>query len=199
MSEVQSKDGRPAAKAEADEPNPVVSMEVDPEESPNERLLKESKKWKEKFQGAAKELEALRLEKEERARQEQEEQGRYRELYEKTRSDLEKERGAVREERRNSQIRVKAQEMGCKDVDAALRLGDMQLLQYDDDSRAYHGVDAFLEQLKESRPYLFEIRSTPTINPKVPGGKPVNTPVDWRSRVKSTDAFREMLGAKMRK
>ncbi len=163
----------------------------------NERLLKESKKFKEKWQTAQKERDALLAEKEEAERKTLEDQARYRELYEKTKGDLDKERTAVRTERKLSSIRAKAQEMGCRDVDLVVQLGrDDGLIQWSEDERAFHGVETFLESLKETKPYLFEQSSTPTINATVPSGKPrAAAPVTLKEAVSSAEGFSAALMA----
>jgi len=136
---------------------------MDSESESRERLLAESKKWK------ARAINAEKANKEQQKRI-SEEQGKYKELYEtehKARKELSVK---VIKEKINASVKSVAAKVGCIDPDAVLALGDMSLLQIDEDNGDVFGAEHFVEQVKKTKPYLFQALKVPTINAASPSG-----------------------------
>jgi ribosomal protein L19E len=128
------------------------------------RLLEESKNWKKRATQAEKELEDLK-------KKEAESQGQFKKLYEE-----EKKRN---EEISKSYIRTQvkmsvddlAKKAGCVNVEALMKLGNPELLEYNQENGNVYGADLFIEDAKKHHPYLFSAGvKPPTINPATPGG-----------------------------
>jgi hypothetical protein len=137
---------------------------AEPKGTEPNRLLEESKKWKERAVKAEKELEA-------KSKAEQAEKGQYKDLYEKEQEKFSNLRKSFLKEKINSSVSVVATKHGCVDTDALLRLGNLEHLQFDEDTGMVHGVDTFVEETKKARPFLFNQAKPPTINPTAPGGQ----------------------------
>lgn len=132
-------------------------------ESQNRRLLDESKKYKSNWQKI----------KEEQAAKEQktlEEQGRYKDLYAQKDQEYKSLVQSLMREKVSSAVKMQASRYGCVDETALLKLGNSELLQYDEETQAVHGVDAYLEDAKTKFPFLFKQSQTPSVNNAQPQG-----------------------------
>lgn len=132
------------------------------------RVLKESQKYKQRALEAEQKLEADQ-------KAQLEEQGRYKELADTYKTRLEE---LTRREATTSlttAVQSIASKEGCVDVNALMKLGNSELLQYDSAAGTVEGVELFVQDAKEKVPYLFKAGSTPKINAVTPGGALNNT------------------------
>lgn len=136
------------------------------------RLLAESKKYKADAAKAKKEKDDLL------ATQAQE-QGRYKDLYEKSKVDMETFKKQLKLEKVNGAVKSAAEKAGFVYPEKALKYGNAELLQYNEDSFEVHGVETFLDDLKKDVPQLFQQNKNPVINPATPSGSAIklNKPV----------------------
>lgn len=129
----------------------------------NARVLNESKSWK------ARALKAER-ERAEAQKAADEEKGNFKTLYETSQKELTTLKAKVIKSRVGSVVGQVASKSGCVDPDALMKLGNKDLIQFDEATEEVFGVDQFVEEAKKSMPYLFKAVSTPTINPSSPSG-----------------------------
>lgn len=136
---------------------------VETPEQINARLLNESKSWKAR---------ALKAERERADAQKaaDEEKGNFKTLYETSQKELTTLKAKVIKSRVGSVVSQVAGKSGCVDPDALMKLGNKDLIQFDEATEEVFGVDQFVEEAKKSMPYLFKSVSTPTINPSTPSG-----------------------------
>lgn len=127
----------------------------------NERLLSESKKFKQRAMAAERELKKLQeqaLEEEgkavERAKYWEE---KYKTLNQQTMA-----------QKIQSAIEAKARALGAPNPEAVVKLGNYDIIDYDPDSASVDGVEQFVDDVKKKYPVLFGQVKTPTINPSVP-------------------------------
>ena len=148
-------------KVEANATPPTANVVVDPPkietEEPkveetnveiNQRVLEESIKNKKRAQVAEQALK-------DRDTQDLKEQNKFKELYERSEADKGLLAKKMLKDRRHLAITNAAAKHGCVDTDAASLLGDSKLLQYDEEKDAFVGVDQYFEDLKATKPYLF--------------------------------------------
>lgn len=157
---------QPAANAAEDKQE--VSAAVKDEAS--DRLLNESKRYKEERNALKKETAELRAKLEAREKAEQEQQGKYKELFEKS----EAQRREVIQKTAKVAIKAKISELatkkGCQSVDALLKLGNAELLEFDLDSGDVNGAELFIEDAMKSSPFLFANQKQISVNASTPGG-----------------------------
>jgi hypothetical protein len=132
-------------------------------EDQNSRLLKESKKYKERAAAAEKELERLK-------KAALEEQGKYKEMYESTAQKFDHLKKALAKEKIKQAVSVHAAKAGCLNVDALMKLGNAELLTWDEDSMNVDGAQEFVESARREHSYLFGAAKTPSVNGVTPGG-----------------------------
>lgn len=128
------------------------------------RILEESKKWKQRASAAERELQELK-------KKEAENQGQFKQLYEaeKKKND-EISKSYVRTQVRMS-VDALASKAGCANVEALMKLGNPELLEFNEENGKVYGADLFIEDAKKNHPYLFSAGTKPpTINPATPGG-----------------------------
>lgn len=128
-----------------------------------ERLLQESKRFKERAFKAEKELETVR-------KAALTEQGKYKELYESTIQKLEQQHKAIVRDKVSSSVLQEATKLGCVATDAVLKLVNSELLQWDEDTGTLHGAELALAEVKQKYPMLFQKQATAVINPSTPNG-----------------------------
>lgn len=128
-----------------------------------ERILAESKEWKKKYQ-------AVKSEKEAAEKSKLQEQAKYKELYEKADVKYQTLYKTLVKEKVKAAVTDVASKAGCVSVDDLLKLGDVQLLQVDDESLEVQGVSTFVDEAKKNKPYLFTANKSQTINSATPGG-----------------------------
>lgn len=164
-----SNDSLPAANA-TEKPIEQGNQQVDETdvtqsggESSPDRLLSESKKWKARAIAAEKAIKEAQT-------KAQEEQGKYKELFEQRDKQYKELNTKIIKERINSSVKAVAAKSGCVDPDAVLALGDFSLLQIDEDTGEVFGTDTFVETVKKTKPYLFQSNRPPTINGASPTG-----------------------------
>lgn len=148
--------------------NTETNQAAAPEANASARLLEESKKFKTRALQAERELEKIR-------KAQAEESGRYKELYEKVESEKKELLGNMIKERVKSSVTEIAARAGCLDIDALLQLGPRDLLAYDEEQHRVDGVEAFVEQGKKLKPYLFNSAKPAAVNPATPSAAPVKT------------------------
>jgi hypothetical protein len=158
--------GASAQAANAEAQQAVDATANEPASEVNARLLAESKKNK----TLAQELKQKLAKYEAAENSAMQEQQRFKELYEKSEAARQSLFKTVIKEKIKSSVADKALKAGCVDVDGLIKLGNAELLRYDEESLEVHGVDTFVEEAMKSKPYLFQSAKTPTINPATPGG-----------------------------
>lgn len=129
----------------------------------NERLLKEAKAYKVRAQSAEREIEKQKA----TALQEQ---GKYKEMYDTLNgkySDLRK--GLAREKVKSSVSDIAAK-AGCLNVDALLKLGNPELLSFDEDTLSVDGAQEFVAAAQREHSYLFNSQGQARVNGTTPGG-----------------------------
>jgi hypothetical protein len=99
-----------------------------------------------------------------------EEQGKYKELYEKRESQYNELYGSWLKDKVQSSVQKALIKAGCIDDELALTAGRSELLEFDESTGKVDGVESWLQDLKERKPVLFQSVKTPTINPATPGG-----------------------------
>lgn len=151
------------ANAEAVEEKPAETVDLVQLKATNERLLAESKKNRENFLKAKQELDRV-------TQTQLQEQGKYKELYEKTSGDLKALKQAQMRKDIEYAVKLHAEKAGMVKPDIALKLGNAELLAYDEANGTVSGVDAFVESIKADMPQLFTTQKTPVINPTTPNG-----------------------------
>lgn len=153
--------GTPPANAAT----PPVETTPPAEKTPSDRLLEESKAYKLRAQAAEKALEDLKS-------KSLLDQGQFKDLYDAEKlknSNLMK--SVVQSTVRNAVTEIGAKS-GLISVDAAMKLGNASLLQFDTESAQVVGAETFLDDLKKIHPYLFKPTGTPLVNTATPGGAP---------------------------
>lgn len=134
----------------------------------NQRLLNESKKYKEQFKTVKQELDSYK-------KKQLEEQGRWQEIAKQKEEELKQFQEAFINEKINSSLSKAAEKSGCLDVDALMKLGDHSLLKFDDESMRIDGVENFIDNAKQKYSFLFRNAQMPQVNSVRPGG-PVQEP-----------------------
>ena len=165
--EIKKEANASATDANATETEQVEHLDSEGQQTENEsspdRLLTESKKWKARAINAEKAIK-------EQQKRAQEEQGKYRELYEQRDKQFKELNVKIIKEKIHSSVKSVAAKAGCVDPDAVLALGDMSLLQIDEDNGDVFGAETFVEHVKKTKPYLFQALKVPTINAASPSG-----------------------------
>lgn len=133
-----------------------------------QRILEESKKWKARASIAEKELQDLK-------KKEAEKQGQYQKLYEEANARAE----SLAKDKVRSKVRSSVDELarkaGCVNIESLMKLGNPELLEFNEENEKVYGTDLFIEDAKKMHPYLFSSGvKTPTINPATPGGMVAN-------------------------
>jgi len=146
--------------ANAEVKAPETTTEQD---SPSERLLRESKAFKSRALAAERELETIK-------KASLQEQGKYKEMYEATQGKYDSLLKNLVKEKIRSSVGECATKAGCVNVDALLKLGNAGLLEYDEENGLVNGSDLFVEDARKQHPYLFNASKTAAINPATPGG-----------------------------
>lgn len=142
----------------------VAETPVDPQlKSTNERLLNESKKNREAYLKAKKELDDLK-------QRQMSEQGKFKELYEKANAELAQIKKQSMLKDISFAVKLAAEKSGFVKPDNALKLGNPDLLQYDEATGGVFGVDTFVDELKKEYPQLFSTSQKTVINPVSPMG-----------------------------
>lgn len=162
--QVPEKSGLEAANAVEEE----LKQPVESAEQVNQRLLNESKKYKEQFKTVKQELDSYK-------KQQLEEQGRWQEIAQQKEQELQQFQEAFITEKVNASLSRAAEKSGCIDIDALMKLGDHDLLEFDEETMAIGGVDAFIENAKHKYSFLFRNTQVPQVNSMRPGG-PVQEP-----------------------
>ena len=69
-----------------------------------------------------------------------------------------------------------AQQLSCRSIDDAIKLGNTSFLTYDAEADEFSGADAFMEDLKKSKPYLFEEKQVAKLPTMRAGGSGKEVP-----------------------
>lgn len=137
------------------------NSEVGLESLVNERLLTESKKYKARARDAEKRLKEIE-------QQKLESQGKYKEMYESVNTQYSELKNNLYHERKNNAVQTIAGQYGCVDYDALMKLGNHELLVYDEEVNRVDGVESFIDEARRKYPYLFQKKTPPAINSSVP-------------------------------
>lgn len=130
------------------------------------RVLGESRKYKQRMINAeakVKEAEDTRLT----------DQQKYKEAYERTKVELESEKKSKAHLQLKTQLIPALSKAGCIEITDAMKLGNNDFLIQDPDSDSLDGVDAYVKDLKQNKPYLFVSGKSSSVNESLPApGKP---------------------------
>lgn len=148
----------------------VDAEEGDSQESWKKELIQERQKAKEKARAAAKEAAELRAKLDQIEKAKAEEQGQYKELFQKRDSQYQELYNSWLQDKIQLSLSKALTQAGCVDPELAFVAGRSELLEFDKATGQVDGVDAWLQDVKERKPILFGQVKTPTINPSVPGG-----------------------------
>lgn len=106
-------------------------------------------------------LEAIEKEKAEAERKRLEEEGKWKELAEKEKTEKETILQQVHNERRTTALKLAAMKAGAQNPDTVARLADLNKIELDENGSVKgESVEALLEGMKASDPYLFGTTST---------------------------------------
>lgn len=147
-----------------------VELESSAAKEGSDRLLNESKKHKEAAQLAKKEAAELRAKLESIEKAKAEEQGKYKELFEKSEASRQEMMQKVAKATIKSKIGELATKKGCQNLDALLKLGNSSLLEFDIDSGEVNGADLYIEDAMKNFDFLFSSKKQLTVNGATPGG-----------------------------
>lgn len=171
--------------------NQVEETNVPQVDTTHERLLNESKKNKKRALEAEKRLEALEKSK-------LEEQGKYKELYEQYKTQFDELKNQTMRDKVGFEVKQHAAKAGCVDVNSLLKLGNGELMQFDEQTGEILGADLFIEDARKQFPFLFKSQPTPTINPVTPSGAPVKQTKTASQVAKSPEGFKAALAGVMK-
>jgi hypothetical protein len=146
-----------------------VNEKIESKETINDRILKESKEWKAKYQELDKKL---KLDTESKLK----EQNQYKTLWESERKNNETLAKKILEDKKMSALTKAAQQLSCRSIDDAIKLGNTSFLTYDAEADEFSGADAFMEDLKKSKPYLFEEKQVAKLPTMRAGGSGKEVP-----------------------
>lgn len=127
-----------------------------------DRVLEESKSHKQRAQQAERELAKIR-------EAEAKRQGKYKELAEQKDAELNSLREKWVKAQVNTALAGAASQYGYagSSVDTLLKLGDHDLLAFDEDTGRVEGIEVYMEDLKKREPSLFRVAQA-NISEKVP-------------------------------
>ena len=137
-------------------------------ESVNERLLRESKEYKQKYQ-------ELKSKLDEEAKNKLVAEGNLKEALEMERKEKEDLKRQFVKTKLEMIVSTAAAKAGCVKPEVALKLGNVALLDLDESNWSVSGVELFIEDLKKENPYLFQIAKPPVVNAATPGGVATKT------------------------
>jgi len=80
-------------------------------------------------------------------------------------------------------LRAEAAKAGCTKPDALFRLGDLKLVEFDEDGTVTSGADLVVQDVKKNYPELFKTAMPPNINSATPGG-PTKGPLTYEEWLK---------------
>lgn len=132
-------------------------------ESKSSRLEEESRKYKRNWQETKAKIE-------EREKAVLEEQGKFKELYEHERKRNEDMFRNFVKTKVESAVSQHATKAGCVSLDALLKLGNADYLQYDENTGSVVGVETYIEDARKNNPFLFTQKVNTNINPSAPTG-----------------------------
>lgn len=139
----------------------AAAKEAGVNESTHKRLLKETRIAQQELAKAKEELE-------ERKNAELVAQNNWKALAEKLQEENGSLKGSLGELAVKTQLAPKLVEMGCVNVDDAMKLGNNELLVHDDGQIS--GVDQYIDDLRAQRPYLFQSKIPSSVNTTLPAG-----------------------------
>lgn len=148
------------------EPEAGAGSPPSPESPDANALAARLRKREKELQQAQQKLQQLEQAQADKAKADMSEVERYKSEAEQYRKQVEETQARFQESQRHSAFRFAAQQAGVIDVDAALKLADLSVLEFDGDEVT--GADAAVKALKKSKPYLFG--STPPPNSSGGGG-----------------------------
>jgi hypothetical protein len=125
----------------------------------HQRVLTESRKYKQRAVEAEARLNSLE-------EAQLGEQQKYKELADRYKSELETIKTAKTELQLRTQLIPELSRAGCRDASDALQLGNRELLFGDGDE--LNGVDDFVKDLQQRKPYLFDVGKPSSVNPSLP-------------------------------
>lgn len=153
-----------AAKPDAQAGAAPEAGQGEGEPSALDRILKEANEWKKRAKDAEKAMNAQK-------KAEDEQKGEYKKLWESEKSRNENLVKGLMNRDVKSAVAGHGQKFGLVDAEALMKLAGGDMLQYDPETGAVDGVEAFIESNRAKYPYLFNAAKQPSINTSIPGGK----------------------------
>jgi hypothetical protein len=173
------------------EENDAPESEDSQEPEGGERLLRESKKWKERARKAEQELEKRR-------KREAQAQKKYEELYRESESKLEEMQRRQMQKDIRFAVARKGSELGLIDVDDLMAVAKADMLEYDPETGEVEGVESYLNEARKKKPYLFKSKPATGINPTAPrSGKQGSTKLSEVGKLGDRE-YRNLLASKLK-
>ena len=141
------------------------------EERVNDRILKESKKYKERLSAERARTAELQSQLEDIKRAELEKQGKEKERADYYKDQYDTLRQQLVKKNVDDAVTALASKMGCSKPKAVLQLGNKTLLQYDDSTNEVLGVESFVEDVKREYPEFFSKEKRSVVNSSLPSTK----------------------------
>jgi flagellar biosynthesis GTPase FlhF len=157
------------ANAEATETNGSETQETTETQAAmvaretHERVLREAKETKAKYQ-------ALKRQQEEQDKARLQQNSEYEKLYVAEKEAREKMQKSLLKERIKASVSEAASKAGCIDVEALMKLGNPELLMFDEENLSVSGSQEFVEQARKQYGYLFNSATKAAVNGATPGG-----------------------------
>ena len=146
-----------------------------------------------KYRTIKAELDKLKEKQEEAEKRQLEKKGKFKELAEKSSKELQQLKSNYNLERKTNALKVKALEIGTVDVDAVVKLANLEDVVLTEDGQVEEGsINKVLENLKSTKSYLFSEQRKVTVGGE--GGTPEGgTEIKEfrRSQLKDTKFFDE--------
>jgi len=198
MSEIVEGQDPNAEKQETTVDVDALVNRIEALEQSKDRLLNESKSWKSKYQSVVGKME-------EKENQAMTERNDFKGLYEKSQGqimDLQERAKAEQKKRLETALMYEVARHGrdAEDTEillAAVKTKKKDVLGYDSDSDAWHGVDTAIDDLRKTNPGLFKsnLPGTPDGRPKaaVPVEKTVDELISEDPNAVLNDALKSLL------
>lgn len=174
----------PSLNSGEESPTEKTQVELDDviRRETHQRVLKESQKYKQRAMEA--EAKASALEEAKMSEQQQ-----YKELADRYKSELDKVKQAQVELQLKTQLVPALSKAGCVDPSDAMQLGNQELLFGAEGS--LEGVEDYVNDLKQRKPYLFDAGKPSSVNPSLPSAGDV-------ASVRNTKPVSEMSESEIR-
>lgn len=165
---IASKDAKEPEKSVTD-----IDLDLDVESSTdvNARLLKESKKYKEKAASERARVIEMQAELDAIKKAELEKQGKEKERADHYQSQYETLKKTMMKKNLEDAVTAIATKAGCTKPQAVLQLGNRSALQYDETTGEVIGAESFVDAVRMEYPEFFSKEKKTTVNPQLPSTK----------------------------